>query len=274
MPRSVNPYAPLGQMYAELARGTGFAPKYEGFGSTLEAIAGEAGQDLAAAWAAGFWLAWRLGKLDAFERSVMDCNYYCPWAVVAMEMPGRGLIDFLRMSGREEDGGMRLYRTFFRLARRSSSSAAGSLYGLGQPFLVSEACVSKARFADAVYDERVITLAYQLGDLLIREPVRAQLDLAGLQTQHGLLVQAFVTEFAGIRLDAQAGSRRRAGVKPLVRDIWRGLSDTQQARIDWIAPLVTEPTRRAVRKTPAKSTRAASGKAMNRRRTKPPETNS
>lgn len=274
MARSVNPYVPVGRLFAELGRGKGFLPRDEGLGSPVEAAAADAWKELAVAWAAGFLLAKRLGKLDAFERALIDCNYYCPWAVLAMEMHGRGLVDFLRMGGREDDGGANMFRTFFRLARRSSTSTEAGLHGPDQPFLVSEACVSKARFADAVYDERVITLAYQLGELLIRDPVRAQLDLAGLQTQHGLLVQAFVNEFSGIRLDAQAGARRQAGVNPLVRDIWRSLSDTQQARMDWIAALVTAPTRKAVRKTQAKSTRAVTGKAINRRRTNPPATNS
>lgn len=267
MPRSLNPYAPLGRMYAELARGKGFVPKDESSDSTLEAAAAGAWQELAAAWAAGFLLAQRLGKLDAFELALMDCNYYCPWAVVAFEMPGHGLLDFLRLGMNEKDSGASLYQTYFRLARRYSMSKERGAYGPDQPFLVSEACVSKARFADAVYDERVIKLAYELADLVIREPIRAQMDFGRLQNQHRLMVQAFVEEFAAIRLGAQPGSRKATGVRHLLRDTWRSLSDTQRAQIGWIAPLMTEPARKSVRETPAKISREGTGKATNKRPT-------
>lgn len=254
MPRTVNPYMPVGQFYSELGRGNGFAPKDERQGSPKEAAAADAWQELAMAWAAGFHLARRLGKLDEFEDAVLYSGYYCPWAVMAIEMPGYGLVGFLRIGVDEGDGGAGLYRKFFRLARGFSNSTQRGFQGPDQPFLLTEAVVSRARFADAVYDERVIFLARQFADLLICAPIREQMDLDSLQVQHRLLVQAYIDEFATIRLDAKPGARSQMGVRRLLSDMWRSLSDTQQTQLAWIKPLVSGPTRKAEPEAPANTT--------------------
>jgi len=41
-------------------------------------------------------------------------------------------------------------------------------------------------------------------------------DLVGLKKQHQILTQAFVDEFATIRLEAPPGSRKQAGVRRLL----------------------------------------------------------
>lgn len=261
MPSVVNPYTPVGRLYTALGLGEGFSARDDRPVSPGEAAAGDAWLELAMGWAAGFHLARRLGKLAEFERAVVDCNYYSAWAVMALGMPAGGLAEFLRIGTVEADSGAGTYKVFWRLARQSSLSTERGLHGPKQPFLVSEACVSKMRFTDAAYDERVVTLACQIADLLIREPARLQMNLGGLQKQHQVLTQAFLDEFATIRPDAQPGSSKQAGVRRLLTQTWRSLTDAQRARIAWIEPIVVASPRKAARKTPAKSTAGKAGNA-------------